>query len=970
MQLFPNLGSSGSGFCLRPYQLQAVDELQGQYRLGKGAVLLVAPTGSGKTAIGCHFVKQAVDQGKRCLWLAHRSELIRQASQRLAQDYRVRHGIIKAGVAKYDPRFPVQIASVQTLARRKPINDVGLLVVDEAHHATAHTYLQIIESHPNAIVLGLTATPWRLTGRKLGALFDGIVAVANYPFLIREGFLVRPRVFLPADLPDFSTVRLLGGDYDENQAAAIMERPKLVGDVLEQWRKHASKGGKARSTIIFACNVAHSLHIVRVFREAGIAAEHLDSQVPEEERQAILERLARGQTTVVSNVVILSEGFDCPPVSCVIVARPTASRTLFIQMGGRALRPCPEVDKSDCVILDHAANSLQHGLISEIVSYELEEGDLLDASKPPRSSCKKCPGCNAVVPQNAQVCSECNYSFSLGRKLPEVVDGELVELRTASPSVGPAPPPSTKDVATPVRPALPPTPDFEELRGPLAGAYSHLLLHLNDKDVSARLVALRPSIVDLPATDKVAFIKAGLFCPQPHLWLEQMAQMKCLKPLGLGCVEKIQSMEKIHGIRVDGYKGLTCFDRTKRALQRAKPDLVVRLAALLFASAVPGMIPRAIRRGFKTVRGYALHSANIASEALAGLHLNGETRECTLELIRQHEYLFDQILHNSNGIPLPKLCERLRKKLGPLWRQHFELAECLWDGPVLCWIRTNFAAICQAFDTAEEKICDIKPDEACPIDGNTLLARYGLPTGPWVRIMKHEIGQWCLSNPNKAQNLEAVNAAADAIFEQNRLTSPAFNLDLPFLQLDEAELNQVPDPLAVRQLLVQASSLKVGEVSGWARGYPRKAAVAVIEAISTATNKKPTASLCARYFADVAGLLRDITLGEVFRALTSRRRTPREVVETVRKGRDVVADMRKKYHGNKSKGHGVALARALRDAGHFEEAYTIAREIQRQFAGETAIERLVDNIRKFLPNSESGEVATPPECWENQRPIS
>src|SRR4051794_31091131 len=87
------------GFLLRPYQLDAVDELQGQYRLGKAAVLLVAPTGSGKTAVGCHFVKQAVDQGKRCLWLAHRSELIRQASQRLARDYRVRHGIIKAGVA-------------------------------------------------------------------------------------------------------------------------------------------------------------------------------------------------------------------------------------------------------------------------------------------------------------------------------------------------------------------------------------------------------------------------------------------------------------------------------------------------------------------------------------------------------------------------------------------------------------------------------------------------------------------------------------------------------------------------------------------------------------------------------------------------------------------------------------------------------------------------------------------------------
>lgn len=432
MQSPPTNSVIDLGFCLRPYQIEAVDELQGQYRLGKAAVLLVSPTGSGKTAVGCHFVKLAVDQGKRCLWLAHRSELIRQASQRLAQDYRVRHGIIKAGVAEYDPRFPVQIASVQTLVRRKPIDAVGLLVVDEAHHATAETYLRIIEAHPNAQVLGLTATPWRLTGKQLGSLFDGIVAVANYPFLIDHGFLVKPRIFLPADLPDFSTVRLLGGDFDEDQAATIMERPTLVGDILEQWKKHANAAGKPRSTIIFACNVAHSRHIVNVFRHAGISAEHLDGQVPEKDREAILDRLAGGQTSIVSNVLLLSEGFDCPPVSCIVIARPTASRTLFIQMVGRALRPCPAKGKTDCVILDHAGNAFRHGLISEITCYELEAGDTLDLSKEPRAACKKCPSCYAVVQQNAQVCPECNYSFSLGRKLPDSAEGELVEVQASS----------------------------------------------------------------------------------------------------------------------------------------------------------------------------------------------------------------------------------------------------------------------------------------------------------------------------------------------------------------------------------------------------------------------------------------------------------------------------------------------------------------------------------------------------------
>jgi superfamily II DNA or RNA helicase len=944
--------------------------------MGKDAVLLVAPTGSGKTAVGCHFVKQAVDEGKRCLWLAHRSELIRQASQRLAQDYRVRHGIIKAGVADCDPRFPVQIASVQTLVRRKPIDSVGLLVVDEAHHATADTYLRIIEGHPGAIVLGLTATPWRLTGKKLGSLFDGIVAVSNYPFLIGEGYLVRPRVFLPADIPDFSSVRLLGGDFDEDQAATIMERPKLVGDVLEQWQKHAM-AGKPRSTIIFACNVAHSRHIVSLFREVGISAEHLDAQVPEKEREAILDRLARGQTTVVSNVMLLSEGFDCPPVSCVVAARPTASRTLFIQMVGRALRPCVQLGKTDCIILDHAANSLRHGLIAEITTYELEEGDLLDPTKA-RANCKRCPHCNAVVTQNAQLCPECNYSFSLGRKLPEVEDGELVEFGgTAVPASPieagqngqrgqppplkngqpvqvapqtnghPAPPknghPAPRNEPPPAQRVQADSTLFAELRGPCADGYRDVLLNLKRRDALQRLTAMSGAISRLAKSEKLAFIKAGLLSEHPHLWLENVAAAKCLKNLGLGCLEKVVAA------RIDDYKGLTHFERTKRALETSKRDLVIRLAAMLYAAGVPNMINLATKRGFRAVRGYAPHSAQIAADTLQSLGLAGEQRECTVELIRQHEYVFDQVLHATAPDPIPKLCERWRKKLGPLWRQHFELAQALWDGAVLRWIRTNFDSVCRAFDTAEEKICAIKPEESCPLDGNTLMARYQMPTGPWLRVMKDEIGKWCLSNPTKAQDLDAIRAAADAIFEHNKQLSPVFNLDLPFLQLDDEELLKVPDPLEVLLELIEASQLKMGEVPNWARGYRRKAVVAVIGAVAHATNNKQTASMCARYFAELASLLKDITLGEVYKALTSHRRTPPEVIAAVVKGREALANLRQRYEKNRSKDMGMQLIRACRDVGHFEEAYAVAQETFRQHSEDTSLERLVDNIRRFLP---------------------
>ena len=720
MQNTPNLLGLPPGFELRPYQLQAVDEVAGEYLLGKEAVLLVAPTGSGKTAVGCHFVKQAVDKGQRCLWLAHRSELIKQASRQLAQDYRVRHGIIKAGVTEYDPRLPVLIASVQTLARRKPIDGVGLLVVDEAHHATAETYLRIIEGHPDATVLGLTATPWRLTGKQLGSLFDGIVAVANYPFLIEKGFLIRPRVFLPAELPDFSAVRISGGDFDEQQAAEIMERPKLVGDVVKHWRNHANSGGKPRPTVVFACNVEHSRHIVSAFREAGVAAEHLDSQVPDKEREAILERLARGQTTVVSNVILLSEGFDCPPISCVIVARPTASRTSFIQMVGRALRPCPESGKKDCIILDHAGNSFRHGLVSEITSYELDEGDFLDPSSSRKSGCKLCPSCKAAMASKTQVCPECGHSFCLGRMFPEVREGELMEhvpATVATRTQGDTPSRSTNSVGP--APHAPP----EKLGGAWGEAYQQILLNLRQGDIQQRLAAMNRDLARLSPSEKLAYVKAGLLCESPHVWLEHMVRSNSLAALGFGCLEKLAA------VRLEKYKGLTHFERTKRALQHSKLDLVQRFGSFLFAVGVPGEVQKAKAWGFRTVRGYATRSAELAASAFETVGFSGELRERSLELIRQHEYLFDQILNQSNSVPIRKLCQRWRQKLGPLWKQHFELAEALWDGPVLRWIRTNYEALNKEFDVAEEKVCSIKPEECCPIDGTPSSIAMACPLG-------------------------------------------------------------------------------------------------------------------------------------------------------------------------------------------------------------------------------------------------
>jgi DNA repair protein RadD len=947
-------------FKLRPYQLDAVSKLKYEYNLGRSAVLLVAPTGSGKTAVGCHFVKEAVEQGKTCLWIAHRSELIRQASNHLAQEYKVRHGIIKAGVGNHNPRLRVQIASVQTLVRRKPIDGVGLLVVDEAHHATADTYLRIIESHPNAIVLGLTATPWRLTGKQLGSLFDVVVEVANYPFLIERGYLVRPRVFLPSEIPNFSELKLVGGDFDEEQSATIMQRPKLIGDVFEQWKKHALGEGKPRSTIIFACTVPHSRQIVSLFIQAGIAAEHLDAQVPEKEREAILDRLATGKTTVVCNVMLLSEGFDCPLVSCVVIARPTASRTLFIQMVGRALRPCAASRKSDCIILDHAANSLRHGMVSEITSYELDEGDLLTPSIN-RAPCKKCPLCNAVVTNNSDMCPECNYSFHLDRRLPSMMKGELVEFDSAPHSNVTMPSQNRESTLlsgvdkltlyqdSPISIGMSYESALKGLNGPASEAYREFLLTLNQRNNHERLLSIIPALSRLSASEKMGFVTAGLLSEQSHEWLQDMNRAGCLKYLGLGCLEEMSSA------RMEGYNGLTFFERTKRSLRRTKPDLVLKFAALLFGVGAPRQMRIASKHGFKTVRGYTQSSVELASESLRSMSLGGEIRECVLELILHHEYLFDQILNQSSNAEIPKLCERWRKKLGPLWKQHFEFAEALWDGKVLKWIHKNYSALCQGFDSVEGEIFAMKPEEHCPLDGNTIMARYKmLSAGPWITGMKSEIGKWCMANPIMAQDSSSVFAAADEIFAHYRKSNSSafFNRDKPFLHLDEEQLLSVPDPFGVRNLLIEASKLKVGNVSEWAAGYRRKAVVSVVNSVARETNSKQTTSLCAIRFLEFNRALEDISLGELLRAMVQTNGLTHEIVEAVRSGRHRVALLRKEYQKGFNKDSGLQFARALRDLGHFKESLEVITSICTQYPEEPSAIRLLEKVRKYITSTD------------------
>jgi DNA repair protein RadD len=284
---------------LRPYQTDVINRLRAAALIHR-RVLLVAPTGSGKTVIASAIVQGAVAKGKRVLFLAHRRELIDQAASKLWA-CGIDAGIILAG-RRPRPEQPVQVASVQTLWTRAfrgtsmeaPLADV--IVVDEAHHVRAQTYGKILDHYPNAVVLGLTATPCRGDGRGLGNVFGTLVECPGVQELIDLSFLVPTKVYAPST-PDLSGIRVERGDYVESQLAERVNTDRLVGDIVDHWLRLA----EGRKTVVFATGVAHSLHIRDEFRRSGVWAEHIDGTTPIEEREAILKRLSEGTVKVVTN---------------------------------------------------------------------------------------------------------------------------------------------------------------------------------------------------------------------------------------------------------------------------------------------------------------------------------------------------------------------------------------------------------------------------------------------------------------------------------------------------------------------------------------------------------------------------------------------------------------------------------------------------------------------------------------------
>jgi superfamily II DNA or RNA helicase len=405
---------------LRPYQIAAVESVKDALRNGKKAPLLVAPTGAGKTVMFAHITQSAQRKGKRVLILTHRQELLDQTCRKLSE-FSVDHGVILAGRTEELSQL-VQVAGVQTLVRR--LNRTlppDLIVVDEAHHAAAGSWKQILTRFPHAKILGVTATPERLDGKGLGDMFDTLVRGPEVADLIEAGYLSKPRYFAPPGA-SLDGVRTVAGDFNRKDSEAAVNQSTITGSAVEHYKKLC--GGQP--AVAFCVSLKHAEQVTADFNAAGYRWAMIDGTMTGEQRRDAVRRLATGRLHGLSSCDIISEGFDLPVVSVGILLRPTQSMGLYLQQVGRVLRPAE--GKNGATILDHVGNVLRHGFAEDRRDWSLE-GAPRKSSKQKAAmtnrQCPKCYGISAPVP----VCPQCGHSFEVKARKLEEVDGTLQEIK-------------------------------------------------------------------------------------------------------------------------------------------------------------------------------------------------------------------------------------------------------------------------------------------------------------------------------------------------------------------------------------------------------------------------------------------------------------------------------------------------------------------------------------------------------------
>lgn len=342
---------------LRPYQQQARDRIHAEWDAGHTRTLLVLPTGTGKTIVFASVAADQVRAGDRVLILAHRGELLEQAADKLQRSTGLVSAVEKAESTCLDSWFRVVVGSVQTLQRtarleRFPQDYFGTIIIDEAHHAITDGYRRILDYFSGAKVLGVTATPDRGDMRNLGEVFDSLAFEYKLTDAIKEGYLCKIMAqTIPLQL-DITSVTMSGGDY------AVGDLGTALDPYLEQIAAEMARRCKSRKTVVFLPLIKTSQKFRDLLNAHGFRAAEVNGQ--SDDRRQVLADFDAGKYNVLCNSMLLTEGWDCPSVDCVVVLRPTKVRSLYSQMVGRGTRLSP--GKTDLLLLDFLWMTDKHEL--------------------------------------------------------------------------------------------------------------------------------------------------------------------------------------------------------------------------------------------------------------------------------------------------------------------------------------------------------------------------------------------------------------------------------------------------------------------------------------------------------------------------------------------------------------------------------------------------------------------------------
>lgn len=359
---------------LRDYQLETLKKISALYQRDIRRQLIILPTGSGKTVVFSHLSKRF---GKPTLVLAHREELLLQAKDKIEMIWpEVDVGIVQANKDEFDKQ--VVVASIQTLSRPERLNRLkkkfGLVIADESHHSTSPSWRTVLTAlgcfeKDGPLTVGFTATPNRSDNVGLGEIFEEVAYQRSILDMMEDGYLSDVRAIRINTQVDLSGVKVIAGDYDENELARRVNNTERNNIIVKAFLEHCTE----RTAVAFCANIAHAEDLANLFRQHGVTSEAVSSKIPNTKRRQILESFHKGEIQVLTNNNLLIEGWDEPRVNAVIMARPTQSESFFIQMVGRGLRLFP--GKQDCVILDITDNTIQHNVLSTPRIFGMTETD-------------------------------------------------------------------------------------------------------------------------------------------------------------------------------------------------------------------------------------------------------------------------------------------------------------------------------------------------------------------------------------------------------------------------------------------------------------------------------------------------------------------------------------------------------------------------------------------------------------------